>query len=48
MAVGWDSVIEAVQGPVLKVASIPDPALGASHPAIEEAVVKEYLVFLSG
>ena len=48
MAVGWDSVVEAVQGPVLKATSVSDPALGASHPAVEEAVVKEYLVFLSG
>ena len=48
MAVGWDSVVEAVQGPVLKAASVPDPALGASRPAIEETVMKEYLVFLSG
>ena len=48
MVVCGDSVAGAVQGAVLKAASTPDPMLGASHPAVEEAVVKEYLVFLSG
>ena len=48
MAVGGDSVAESIQGPVLKAASAPDPVLGASHPAVEEAMVKEYLVFFSG
>jgi len=48
VAVGWDSVAEAVQGAVLKATSVPDPALGASHLAIEEAVMNEYLVFLLG
>ena len=48
MTVGEDSVTEAIQGTVLEAASAPDPVLGASHPTVEEAVVKEYLVFLSG
>ena len=47
MAVGRDLVVEAVQGPVLKAASVPDPALGAPCPVVEEAVMKGYLVFLS-
>ena len=48
MAVGEGSIAGAVQGTVLEAAFIPDPVLGASHAAVEEAVVKEYLVYLSG
>lgn len=48
MVVGEGSFAEPVQGPALESAFVFDHALSTSHVAIEEAVVKKYLVFLLG